>query len=459
MTGEPRRRVGLDGFNLAIARGTGVATYARNLSAALRGMGREIDVLYGLNVPPRAPRQLRETLFFSELGEGRSGDEPPKARAWSWLPPSPWPQELVETPVTGRVIRSALAARLPAFDRLFTRPSLFHAAARHFRSYGRFMTVRVPDPPAVMHWTYPLPLRLEGARNLYTLHDLVPLRLPFTSLDNRRDYHRLIRTCLATADHICTVSETSRQDIIDLFGADPVRVTNTYQAVSAPDPESSGDPVRLAHRLRTLFGLEPGGYFLFFGAIEPKKNVGRLIEAYLLADVATPLVLAGPRAWKADAELRLLEGGDAGALKGLGRIRRLDYLPADYLGSLVRGARAVLFPSLYEGFGLPMLEAMAGGVPVMAGAGGALPEVAGEAALLVNPYDVQAMAQAIRRLDSDAGLRAGLAAAGALRAQAFSMAAYQSRLGDLHEQVLAGPASARRPHRSWLPTSLSGAPT
>jgi len=83
--------------------------------------------------------------------------------------------------------------------------------ARYSRRYGRFTTVRAPDPPAIMHWTYPLPLRLEGARNLYTLHDLVPLRLPFTSLEDRRYYDRLIRACLTSADHICTVSETSRR--------------------------------------------------------------------------------------------------------------------------------------------------------------------------------------------------------------------------------------------------------
>ncbi len=440
MTDGPGRRVGLDGFNLAMARGTGVATYARNLSHALAGMSRSVDVIYGLDVPRRAPPDLRETLFFAALGEGRSGGEaPPRLTIKGAVRRallSPAPRDLVEIPVTGRVIASALADRLPAFHRLFSLPSLFYVAARYFRRYGRFMTVRVPDPPAIMHWTYPLPLRLAGARNLYTLHDLVPLRLPFTSLEDRGYYDRLIRACLATADHIVTVSEVSRRDIIELFDADPERVTNTYQAVDAPPAIAALDDDALASRLRTLFDLEAGGYLLFFGAIEPKKNLGRLIEAYLAADVATPLIIAGPRAWKAEGELRLLEGAHGARLAGAARIRLIDYLPTAQLMTLVRGAKAVLFPSLYEGFGLPALEAMALGVPVIASTGGALPEVVGEAGLLVDPYDVDAMAVALRRLDADAGLRARLAAAGLARAGAFSMAAYQARLAALHERVL-----------------------
>ena len=420
-------------------RGTGVATYGLALSQALRGLGRSIDVVYGLDVSKSTPETLRETLFFSRLGEGRSGGEAPeRTRAGSALRRAfllPAARDLVEIPVTGRVLRQTLAPRLPEFDRLFTLGGLFHLAARHFRRYGRFLTVRLPDPPAIMHWTYPLPLRLKGALNLYTLHDLVPLRLPFTTLDDKDYYHRLVRRCLETADHVVTVSETSRRDILDLFPVDPDRITNTYQAIPTPRTDTLDAPA-LAARLRALFDLEPRGYFLFYGAIEPKKNVGRLIEAYLASGLETPLVLAGSRAWKADDELRLLEGAHGARLKGAERIRRIDHLPASHLEILVRGARAVLFPSLYEGFGLPALEAMALGAPVMAGAGGALPEIVGDGGLLVDPHDVDAMARALRRLDGDEALRARLVVAGQARAAEFSMTAYQGRLAALHERLL-----------------------
>ncbi|KSB90022.1 group 1 glycosyl transferase [Caulobacter vibrioides] len=430
-----RDRVGLDGFNLALPRGTGVATYGHALSEALQGLGRSIDVIYGLDVPKAAPEALRETLFFERLAQrrteaaGRVTLRQAMRRAFM-LPTVREPSEVV---ISGRVVREG-APRLPAFDRLFTLGGLYPLAARHFRRYGRFLTVRLPDPPAIMHWSYPLPLRLEGALNLYTVHDLVPLRLPFTTLDDKIYHDRLLRECLAQGDHIVTVSETSRRDILDFFPIDPARVTNTYQAV--PPPGAAPGEGALAARLRALFDLKPEGYFLFFGAIEPKKNVGRLIEAYLAAELETPLVLVGPRAWLADDELKLLEGAHGMRLPGADRIRRIDYLPADHLRTLIRGARAVAFPSLYEGFGLPVLEAMTLGAPVMTSAAGALAEVVGDAGCLVDPYDVPGMTQSLRRLNGEDALRVRLREAGRQRAAAFSMSAYRRRLWALHARLL-----------------------
>ena len=178
-----------------------------------------------------------------------------------------------------------------------------------------------------------------------------------------------------------------------------------------------------------LFDLAPQGYFLYFGAIEPKKNVGRLIEAYLASEVTTPLIIVGGRSWRSENELRLLGTPGSQILSGAARIRKLDYLPRRMLDVLVAGARGVLFPSLYEGFGLPVVEALARGVPTMTSTAGSLPEVAGGAALLVDPYDIAAIAAAIRALDTDADLRATLSAAGPAQAARFSIEAFSdSRL-------------------------------
>lgn len=431
-----RQRIGVDGLNLAMTRGTGVATYARTLCHTLAELGHPVDGVFGVNLPRGTPDALREVLFFGGL------DYEPQPAALSLrrrlrrLFLSPFPRRPLEAPLQGRVVPEAFHGRLPRFDRLFSQGGLFELGVRYYRRYGRFMPIRLPAPPAIMHWTYPLPLRLEGAANIYTIHDLVPLRLPHTSTEDKRYHYRLIRTCLSQADRIATVSEASRRDILEMFPkTDPAQVFNTYQTVTAPGSAQAVTPLDLEARLQRLFGLQRGAYLLYFGALEPKKNLGRLIEAYLTSGLETPLVIVGGRAWRAEQELRLLSDAHGASLAGVRRIRRLDYLPEPLLMLLVRGAKAVLFPSLYEGFGLPALEAMALGVPVLTSTTGALPEVVGQAAVLVDPYDVAGMAEGLVRLDGDQGLRARLAAAGPVQAQRFSQAAYAERLQALYAPI------------------------
>ena len=329
----------------------------------------------------------------------------------------------------GRVVRDE---RTPAFARVWTAPRLFLFAHKWFDATGRRLHVRLPSPPpAVMHWTYPLPIAVAGARNVYTLHDLVPLRLPQTTLDNKARYVRLMRLLARRADHLVTVSEASRRDIVDLLDVAPDRVTNTYQSVPGAEPLDAE-----AARALTAgaLGLEPQGFHLFFGAIEPKKNVARLLEAYLVSGVARPLVLVGKRAWMSDAELQLMAGQEAG-VGGPGRIVHLDYAPAGLLRALIRCARTVIFPSLYEGFGLPVLEALAQGTPVITSTTASLPEVAGDAAVLVDPYDVRALADAIRALDGDDARRAELAARAPAQAARFSPAAHAARLAPVYRAL------------------------
>jgi glycosyltransferase involved in cell wall biosynthesis len=150
-------------------------------------------------------------------------------------------------------------------------------------------------------------------------------------------------------------------------------------------------------------------------------------------------VIVGHGGWLNDEDMRLLrdDSVDAnplrqGTIHNAGRIRRYDYLPTRLLVCLIRGARATLMPSLYEGFGLPVLESMLLGTPVLASTAGSLPEVAGDAALLVDPYDTDAIQTAIRDLDADEALRASLVVRGAQQAKRFSVEAYQRRLADLY---------------------------
>ena len=430
--------VAIDGFNLAMLHGTGVATYGIGVAEAARSLGMSVEALFG--IPLGADPRLREILFFEAFGRGAI---PRKGPAWYRAVVDRWAVlrglRVQEMDNAHHVEQRGFADRLPAFDRIRSAPWLFERADRHFQRTRRFLNLRMPDPPTIMHWTYPVPIKLIGARNVYTLHDLVPLKLPYATLDRKRSYFRLIERCVAEADHIVTVSDSSRNDVIDLFGIPPERITNTYQHAPMPATASGHDDD--VADLKGIFDVEPDKYFLYFGAIEPKKNIGRLIEAYLSISTDTPLVIVGARAWQSENELRLIGGGAGGGgmrPKGIGgsRIIQLDYLPRRLLMKLASGARAVLFPSLYEGFGLPVLEAMSLGTPVVTSSQGSLPEVAGDAAILVDPYNVSELAAAIRRVDSDSGLRDLMRARGMVQANRFSLDQHRRQLHAVYESIL-----------------------
>ena len=431
-------RIVIDGYNLAIPQGTGVATYARNLSHALHGLGHQVGVLYGKNIGPTKDTLAREVDFF----------DPPTAILPQWLSDTlraiklshrPFGLKAWSVPVSGAVISQGM----PYADEIWNVSDMFQMAQVQHQLTHQMLQVRLPGPaPDIMHWTYPFPIQLRGAKNIYTLHDLVPMRLPATTLDNKRRYLRIARAIAAQADHIVTVSEHSRRDIIELLGVAPDRVTNTYQAVDLPAALRNKPVDLVRNEIAGTFGLTFGEYFLFFGAIEPKKNIGRLIEAYLASGVKGPLVIVGKKAWKSEGELRLLFNDHIQYLQSEGpytftrhRVMQLEYAPFPLLVSLIRGARGVLFPSLYEGFGLPVLEAMLLGAPVMTSNTSSLPELVGDAALTVDPYNTAAMAQAIQALDSDAALRARLSAAAPLQADLFNPSRYQDRLQALYARL------------------------
>ena len=152
--------------------------------------------------------------------------------------------------------------------------------------------------------------------------------------------------------------------------------------------------------------------------------------------------MVGARAWQSEGELQLMPGDGAGGAAGTfggpkgQTIMRLDYLPRELLAKLIRGARAVVFPSLYEGFGLPVLEAMQLGTPVITSTTSSLPEVAGDAGLLVDPYDVGALVEAMRRLDADEALGRAMSARGLEQAKLFSRGRYQERLTELYSAAM-----------------------
>ena len=350
--------------------------------------------------------------------------------------------------LSGAVLVAGATQSPPAFDGVWTSRNVFDAANRAFAASGLFTPLRFSDgeagwpPPDVVHWTCPLPLRGAGRANLYTIHDLVPLRLPFATLDNKRRFFELCRRICSDADRVVTVSEHSKRDLVEILGADEARIVVTYQSVRLPSAVTDRDEAEVAREVEGVFGLDWRGYFIFFGAVEPKKNLARIIEAYLGSGVTAPLIIIGGRAWLDDRETQMLYADIVeisalreGLIRRADRIRRYDYLPFNLLMSLIRGAKATLLPSLYEGFGLPVLESMLLGTPVLTSTAGSLPEIAGDAALLVDPYDVDEIRNGIIELDRNSDLRSHLTDRGINQAAKFSPKIYESRLNDLYGTI------------------------
>jgi glycosyltransferase involved in cell wall biosynthesis len=435
-------RITFDGLNLALPRGTGIATYTRALTCAAHELGHEVGVVYSTPFTPAKNPLLREIAFFDEKRPAMSGTRKLTLRralnhavdqTRYHLPVKPLPVEF-----NGAVVARQYDRSLAAHDRVFVARNLFANARNYFSRTKSFVNLAFEPRPDILHCTYPLPLRVRSARNVYTIHDLVPLRLPFTTQDNKRQLFRLLQKIAREADHIVTVSENSKRDIIELLGVEEKRVTNTYQTVEFPQAWIDRPEAAVASQLEGTFGLGLHEYLLFYGALEPKKNVRRLINAYLISSVEVPLVIVAGGGWQNEAELQLLArqcagepGGESGG-KPSRRIHRLDYVSRSNLVTLIRGARAVVFPSLYEGFGLPVLEAMILGTPVVASRESSLPEIAGDAALLVDPYDTDHIAKAIKTIANDADLRAELSRRGSAQAANFSVGRYRDRVGALY---------------------------
>jgi glycosyltransferase involved in cell wall biosynthesis len=433
-------RIVFDGLNLALPQGTGIATYTRNLIDGVCGLGHKAGVLYATRQNPAKDPLLREIGFFDERRRSYGGTPwTDRLEYWGNLANAFRHNRPIPMNAARVVHARQFQDRLPAVDDWFVSPGLFARAHMRFDIAGDFLPVTFDTPPDIMHCTYQHPLKARRARNLYTIHDLVALRLPFTTMDRKRKTFQLLRKIARQADHIVTVSENSRRDIIEILGADASRVTNTYQSVCFPPDMLERPPEAIAEQLSGSLGLDWRGYLLFFGAMEPKKNIARIIDAYQASGVDIPLVLVTSNGWENEAETKLLQEQllkqreKGRPLKR--RVVRFEYVSRAMLVTLLRGARALLFPSLYEGFGLPVLEAMSLGTPVVTSNTSSLPEVAGDAALVVDPYDSPAIARAIATVTNDAGLRDDLARRGLVQAGRFSPERYRERLAAMYAKL------------------------
>lgn len=306
--------------------------------------------------------------------------------------------------------------------------------ASHLEPLAPTIQVRVPDRFLDFWWNrvgWPLPLYrvlwqeldlflatsllapvLPSGQVVSIVYDLTPLRLPALFPDRDRFRDRLLSLIRRSAA-LVAISHRTREDLVALLGADPLRVRVIYPGrdeACRPVPPEAVAPVTARYKIS-------GRYLLYVGSLGPHKNVITLLHAYERARSAglpAKLVLVTSPRW-GEATLAALD-----SLRVRDDIIVTGSVPGADLAPLYSGADCFVFPSRYEGFGLPVLEAMACGTPVIASTGGALPEVVGDAGAVFDPEDPIALAETMCRIVGDVSLRAGMTARGLARAAQFS---------------------------------------
>ena len=264
----------------------------------------------------------------------------------------------------------------------------------------------------VYHETGFVPAAMATIPTVYTIHDLTLITHPGMHPRERVWFHEFFRKRrMRYAAHILTVSEFMQREICETLNLKPEQVTAVHEA---PAPHFWHRSPEAIQRVRQNFSL-PQEYLLFVGSLEPRKNLPQIIQAMQRSKMDIPLVLAGWEGWGDKTWMETIRGAGLGE-----RIFVTGYVDDETLACLYSGATALVYPSLYEGFGLPILEAMACGCPVICSKVASMPEVAGDAALLVDPFDAEDLAAAVDKIVGDQAIRQHLIAKGFARASVFT---------------------------------------
>jgi glycosyltransferase involved in cell wall biosynthesis len=366
-------------YTPAYEQGGGIGRYVRELVAALS----------------RIDTQTEYRLFVS--GAARAALPQPPAPNFQWRPTRISPQWFA---------RLWHRARIPLPVEAFAgRVDLYHAT------------------------DFVLPPTLPGTRTLLTVHDLSFVRVPEAASPSLKAYlDVVVPRSVRRADHILADSTATKNDLMELYGTPHDKITVLLSGVDSRFHPVNDPAVRA--QVRERYKLPETPYVFSVGTVQPRKNYGRLIQALArLRDngLDVDLVIAGGRGWLEDPiyETIRAEGMD-------GHAHFIGFANEADLPVLYSGAACVAMPSLYEGFGLPVLEAMACGTPVVTSNVSSLPEVAGDAALTITPTDLDALTEALRQLIADSALRETLIQRGYERAKQFTWEASARHLRQIY---------------------------
>jgi alpha-1,3-rhamnosyl/mannosyltransferase len=276
---------------------------------------------------------------------------------------------------------------------------------------------------------YFLPREVQGG--IITVHDLSVFRYPETHPRERvESFEREFLSSLARARHIITDTETVKQEIVTDFSLAPEQISVVPLGVDGVYRPRTPDELGPLARI----GLQPGGYALCVSTLEPRKRVSELVRAWgrlpQRMRTSTPLVLAGSKGWLSESLHEEIREGVAG-----GWLKHLGFVPEDTLPLLYSGAGLFIYPSIYEGFGLPPLEAMASGVPVLVPRISCFPEVCGDAVGYINPDDPDALLNSIVAALEDAEWRSDARGRGLARARSYSWDACARQTARVYQAV------------------------
>jgi glycosyltransferase involved in cell wall biosynthesis len=318
-------------------------------------------------------------------------------------------------------------------------PSVRYAALDSLTLTRLWHRLRVPLPVEVFAGRtdlyfatdFALPPTLPRTRTAIFIHDLTYVRVPNAAVPELVGYlNAVVPRALKRADVVIVNSEATKTDIIDIYGTPPEKIS-TIQFGVHPHFTPSKKPLAA---LRAKYSLPQQPYILTVGTVQPRKNYARLIEALAVLraeGIDATLVIAGGKGWM---ETPIFE--TVARLKLEPYVRFLGYVDDSDLPALYTHAAAFAMPSLYEGFGLPVLEAMACGTPVVTSTVSSLPEAAGDAALLVDPTNIEAIADALRRIISDTRLAQELRAKGLAHVMPFTWGRTAKQLLEAFDKAL-----------------------
>jgi len=423
----------VDSFNLGLQHGSGIKTYGATLldayqileynigifsdSKFIQGKNPVLDEVMFFDQQFHLPKQKFSSKYWSHYKDIK--------QLWSSKPVSCFPLKVTQPNINNYLSQAAAEGK---YSYICNAYDAFHSANRFYSVFKRPVSFKTKKSVDIWHMTTPLPIKIKGAKTVVTIHDLIPLKVPFTTLDVKNNFYHLFKWICKTADLILSVSEQTKKDIIDIYQVPEEKIQVTWQSVKQIKYQEDID---FEEKYLKSHKINKEKYVLFVGNIEPKKNIKSLITAMSFVDEDIKLVIVGKKAWLWQDQLKNMSK----YLKKK-RVKFMNYVDDEELAVLYRNATCLVFPSIYEGFGLPVLEAMQNNCPVICSGITSLPEVAGDAALYIDPYDYKDIRSKITALLNDPQLRKGMIEKGQKRVDFFSPENYAKRLEKAYNSIL-----------------------